>query len=89
MCRIVASCIVSKSILKSGELGESEAHTERYVVRKMSGSDSATDRPASVVEKETVKEALAELLAEMPGFKALMGEASTAASAAASRSHES
>ena len=56
----------------------------------MSSSDSATDRPAAVVEKEIVKEALAELLAEMPGFKTLMGEAGTAASCAgASRSHES
>ena len=55
----------------------------------MSGSDSATDRPAAVVEKKTVKEALAELLAEMPVFKALMGEAGTAASSVgASRSHE-
>ena len=54
----------------------------------MSGSDSAPDRPAAVVEKETIKEALSELLAEMPGFKALMGEASTAASAGPSRSQE-
>ena len=46
----------------------------------MSGSDSAPDRPAAVVE-ETINEALSELLAEMLVFKALMGEASTAASA--------
>ena len=54
----------------------------------MSGSDSAADHPAATVEKETVKEALAELLAEMPGFKAFLGKASTAASPGASRSHE-
>ena len=54
---------------------------------KMSNSDSTTDRPAAMVEKETVKEALAEILVKMLGFKALMGEASTAAGA--SRSHES
>ena len=40
-----------KIILKSGERRESEAHTESNVVRKMSSSDRATDRPASVVEK--------------------------------------
>ena len=53
----------------------------------MSSSDSAPDRPAAM-EKETIKEALSELLAEMPVFKALMGEAGTAASAGPSRSQE-
>ena len=55
---------------------------------KISTSDSTPDRSAAVVEKETLKEALSELLAEMLGFKALMGEAGIASSAGPSSSRE-
>ena len=54
----------------------------------MSGSDSAPDRSATVVEKETIKEASSELLTEMPVFKVLMGEVSTVASSGPSQSQE-
>ena len=55
----------------------------------MSSSDSASDHSAAA-EKETLKEALSELLVEMPVFKVLMGEAEagTAASAGPSRRRE-
>ena len=54
----------------------------------MSGSDSAPDHSATMLEKETIKEASSELLTEMPVFKFLMGEVSTAASSGPSRSQE-